>query len=1293
MSLFRNSLVLLASMLCLIITSVASAKPFLLYSQATAVQLVTAKAVGTNPSGSVTVQLVPTGSISNTVTPVRIIARTDEELPKKVFAGQEGKAEGQSDAKAKAEEEATRTAHLQKIQQLTFDRRPSTILRAWAALGENPTTSSTYNPANGPKADGNPSEVDLFEAKIKDLQKAVTLGQWEIVKSNLGSLPEAEGKACYTRLLETLSMPSMPGQAMMMRPGMPAMPMNPQWMEQNSISNSDVIGLAQAAPHGRDEEILSSLGRLLSTAKNQGQNLGDFSDRARAATTEQPGNASLPTRDIAKILNAAGQPSRMAEFLPDDAKAEADGDAEALNLLAVHYLALHAEKKRTEPLEKAWGVVQASLANTSLSGKAKDESLRLAVELAPQIREELGTTWLDQSFGQRPERGKEILAVIGTATSQGLQTHPRDTSFRKKSLELQKTAVEALLKASPERAGEWAETLELLARGWLAEAEFSQMFDSSTSLGPRMQRDPFGNVFFSTDNQQMMMMQQQQNMPLAIPVGELLPQRPGPEWLTRLSPSLKPQFDEVLAKLFLKVSEEEQAFPCIERLAATNPEQAKTLAEEFLRIWTENHDPNAARNRTNPYMFMFGFERRAEGIPLTRSKQERNLKELTEWVHRLRGLPIGNLDESLLTRAFTTCHSSSEVYKIDAIESVFGTFDSLKPETIAALIQQMRGNLAGVWRMPSEQEKNKTNRREKDIRAEVLRGYQLARDVINRGLEKFPDAWSLVLAKASILHDENNYQQEIEPGPNFTRNRQAAFDEFARAAKLYAAKVPELAQEEESIDPFQIWFYASLGACDLAMVQEKQLANRNQPERIKAVLGSLKGDAAERHRERFANGLFTRMSAANPAVKYRYLENGFAIVGDHPHALEAKKVFDYYKDIVTEIKLSTTIDGTDVVGHESPFGVFVNLRHTKDIERESGGFSRYLQNQNTGSTMFFYNYGRPLENYRDKFEQAARAALQEQFDVLSITFQVETVNSRASEPYGWRVTPYAYLLLKARSPKVDKIPPLRLDLDFLDTSGYVVLPIESPVLPIDARPTDPPARPYRDLKITETLDERQADEGKFELEIKATSLGLVPSLPGLLKLPPQGFEVASIEDKGVSVSRFDPESAETAIVSERQWMVSLRADQNAEKPIDSFQFPAADQTSASTTFQRYVDADLEEVKQEVALTKSPVQTNYSWLWWSLGGIALAGTGLAVAWNARPRRKAPIKDRFPVPENLTPFTVLGLLRSIDQNNGLSPVSKGELSTTINRIERHYFLTPEPGEMNLRDIAETWSRKAR
>src|SRR5439155_21499535 len=123
----------------------------------------------------------------------------------------------------------------------------------------------------------------------------------------------------------------------------------------------------------------------------------------------------------------------------------------------------------------------------------------------------------------------------------------------------------------------------------------------------------------------------------------------------------------------------------------------------------------------------------------------------------------------------------------------------------------------------------------------------------------------------------------------------------------------------------------------------------------------------ERHRARFANQLFNRLSSVGPAVKWRYLKGGFDIIGDHKDAREAKKVFDYYKDLVSEIKLESELDGAEQVGNNKPFGVFVNLRHTRDIERESGGFSKYLQNQSSGRYYFYWNYGRPTADYRDKF--------------------------------------------------------------------------------------------------------------------------------------------------------------------------------------------------------------------------------------------------------------------------------------------------------------------------------------
>ena len=114
------------------------------------------------------------------------------------------------------------------------------------------------------------------------------------------------------------------------------------------------------------------------------------------------------------------------------------------------------------------------------------------------------------------------------------------------------------------------------------------------------------------------------------------------------------------------------------------------------------------------------------------------------------------------------------------------------------------------------------------------------------------------------------------------------------------------------------------------------------------------------------------MNPIKPEIKFRYLRGGFAIVEDHPRAWEARGLYDYYRDLVGELQLVAKLDGDHQIGDEESFGVYVNLEHTNEIERESGGFTKYVQNQN--SMMYAYNYGRPTEDYRDKFSDAVKEA-------------------------------------------------------------------------------------------------------------------------------------------------------------------------------------------------------------------------------------------------------------------------------------------------------------------------------
>jgi hypothetical protein len=1179
-----------------------------------------------------------------------------------------------------------------KLQQLTFDRRPSAILKAWAPKPPAP-------PADPKEKKAKPDPLDV---EIEGFQRNVTLGKWDAVKAYLAKLPPEEGKAGYQQMLRSLQNAFGPGMAggrggqmspemmMMMQGGQGNMM---QYMEKQRFGPDDLIGLTAAAPAALDKDTLDPLSSILTQCINGGTVIEVIVARLKAETA-RPKGAALTVRQAAKLLSSSGHAADAGDFLPSLAKAQTDKDLEGLNLLAQHEIGLHARNSKLTHLEKAWSATQSALAlpPTPAARTDQEEALQRAVELAPKLKEELGQAWLEQSFTTKSERGMTILATIGTLSAQALLRQAQDPEGRLKTLKLQKTAIEALLKAAPARAKEWRDTITLLAAGWLREAEFS--YQNAPTRQAKMRRDRYGNYFYWEEemyaNRQMMMRGTQ---PRPIETEGMLLSQPEKDWLAQVGGELRPKLAMTMCQLHLKAEEEKKAFPYIEEVAKSHKDKARELANEFLRVWTSNHNPNNDRGYRSRFMF-FGYEERADGIPLTRSKQERNIVDLAEWVDRLRKLPIGEVDQELLAKAFTTCHSSAEVYRSEAIEKVFGPIGGLKPKTLSSLAQQMRVNLSGLWRRPDQQQDKKTNRKTKDIEVEVKRGYGVARATVEQAMKKFPDDWSLALARAAILHDEISFDQELNKSTTFAVRRAEAYAEFARAAKLYTAKVKDLPEEEQSTNAFDQWFYASMGACDLDQITEEKIPDLSQPPKVRQALLALPGETAEKHREKFAIALFSRLSSVKPAVKFRYLKSGFEILGDHPQALEAKKVFDYYKDLVSEIKLETKIDGSPVVGHKQPFGVYVFLKHTRDIERESGGFGRYLQNQNT-NTAFSWNYGRPTADYRDRFQTAATEALKEHFDVLSVTFETDKVHSRADKEYGWRITPYAYLLLKPKGPQVDKLPPLRIDLDFLDTSGYVVLPIESPALPLDARPEKGGTRPAEKVEVTQTLDERQADKGKLLLEIKATAQGLVPDLEKVVDLAPEEFEVAKTTDQGVSVVRFTEDADKITVTSERTWSVELRVLQGAAKSPETFRFGSAKDTGTKMVYQRYNDADMVEAQPVVSLEQQYGGRNLRWLWWTLGGggaAVVCATVALLVWLRRPKKTSAI--RWTLPEPLTPFTAIGLLEKIHHEGKLTEEQREQLRQSIKEVERSYFASQSNGDgrVDLKTIAEGWLQRA-
>ena len=146
----------------------------------------------------------------------------------------------------------------------------------------------------------------------------------------------------------------------------------------------------------------------------------------------------------------------------------------------------------------------------------------------------------------------------------------------------------------------------------------------------------------------------------------------------------------------------------------------------------------------------------------------------------------------LLANAFTSAHSVAEVYRLETIEGIFGSLADLEPATLGEIFQKMRANLVEVWRDPAIQKDKKTNRKPQDIQAEVLRGYELAKATIGQALAAHPESWELVLAQASLAHDENNYRNELKKDPELLAvpvvmlTTSQADEDILRSYKLHA---------------------------------------------------------------------------------------------------------------------------------------------------------------------------------------------------------------------------------------------------------------------------------------------------------------------------------------------------------------------------------------------------------------------------------------------------------------------------------------------------------------------------
>jgi hypothetical protein len=493
-----------------------------------------------------------------------------------------------------------------------------------------------------------------------------------------------------------------------------------------------------------------------------------------------------------------------------------------------------------------------------------------------------------------------------------------------------------------------------------------------------------------------------------------------------------------------------------------------------------------------------------------------------------------------------------------------------------------------------------------------------------------------------------------------------------------------------------MWFFVMLGASDLS--QLTRAAARSDPglQQIGDALRALPGEAADGHLEKFGAMLADLLSQVPGNMRQRFLSAGLEVVGkDHPSAKSALQSLRNYEELLDEIQLRVTLDGPTAVGHGQPFGMFVSLEHTRQLARESGGFSKYLRNASQQNRMLPGLPANQRDDYRDAFAKNIHAALDETFEISSITFHDADVRAIDLPREGWQETPMAYVLLHAREAAVDRIPSIQLDMDFSDVSGQVVLPVRSQVQPIDARDTRPAPRPCDDLHLMFTLDEREWSEGRAVVEVTATGHGAIPPHTTLFDYEQEGFNV-EVSDNGLVITELLSDGGKPRPKADRNWQFTYtrRKDLRGDAVL---RFPAltAGIEAASLEYQHYRDADLVDLSpQDAAAGVRLTGGVRSGIRNALLSVLLAGVVLAAFVLLRRRQKPgrPTEPGIALPSRITPFSVVAFLRRIQQQAGtrLDAAARAELQGEIRRIEGAYFsseaATADPAE--LRAVAQKW-----
>ena len=1139
---------------------------------------------------------------------------------------------------------------------------------------------------------------DTPPTPVEEFQMSVMLGDWTAVAKTLAGLPPEDAVAGYTVLLDSLAEQSVSvGMVLKAPENNEEEDLNEQAQRQRKereelkkqpapLLSEDFYSLVNASPGNLREENIPALTKLAKTALGES---GRITLVERMKTDWKGFGSTTPEgrKLAALLLSSLGWIRDATPFLPLKSEEWAEADTTQL-VFAMEYftqtgIAEHDERQ----LQKA-AEISALLMKTARFGNYTRPQFRLAmdrlVQLLPVLEPALAQKLIrEQLFTQTATLADliSILGELGQTAASGT-----DMPARSASLGTQHLILEALV----EKKDQLPPNVAVLVMNWLNEAETCYraggVVATEMSQADRLMIRRYGMGDAET--------------PPILGTAEILATAPPKELISRLNPGLAQRVQLTLVKVSI-LKPDHVDLTLLRDYVKTYPGLEREVCEDVLSGWSSERTKPAEsslvrRMRAYGMFFQPQLSLQGSGIPLTRLRQNQNIQQFKNLLTELRSISPQPLDPSLIVQVFMTLHSGAEVYRMEDIEAIFGPPEKMIRKELLELLGGMRARLNEEWRDPSTQQQASTKRTEQEAKDEVSRGYRTAMELAKRGILTADADWASFITRGQLFYDASQYELARQVKlTDYVSLRDEAFASFKQATEIYASKVPSLPRGQWTVGPYQSWFFVMLGASDLAQLTSSTARTDPGLKSIGDSIRALPGAAGEKHLEMFAKMLGELFPRVPPNVRQLFLGSGLAIVGaDHPAAAAVTKSLDYYKELLNEIQLRVKIDGSSQVGHNQVFGTFVSLETSRQLLRESGGFSKYLQQQSGQQQS---GGGGNEKNLRDDFTKNLHAALDETFEVVSITFHDPTVRTIDMPRESWVETPLAYMVLRAKNAAVDRIPSIQLDMDFVDQPGQVVLPVMSQVEPLDARERSVPNRPCADLQLNLTMDEREWKIGKVVVEIQARGQGVIPNLDQLFTTARDGFTLESV-DSNLAVSQFVSDGKQRLPQADRNWQLTYTRKPDLKGDVQ-FPFPQLKPgvTPTAIEYKHYQDADLftMDAAQAASGVKLTSQFGNGLRNTLLVCLLLAAIATVIVIFRRKKiTSSEGSDTLAIPSNPTPFTTVAYLRRLRATHAqaMSTNEKAALTQQIADIEATCFRREPATTHDFPSLIKKWREVA-